>query len=166
MTAVLALLEGSVEVARKGSTRTVPAAEFFVGPLESAVQGGELALSARFPRPQGRTGTAFVEVARRHGDYAMCGLAAAVTVDDDLRIERARAAYISVGPVPVVLDLTDAVHGAPYDSADWRAAGRLARVGCDPEPDIHATAEYRSHLVEVLTARAGRAAAEHAAGVA
>ena len=162
MTAVLALLGGSVDVARKGGTRTLAAEDFFVGPLESAVQGGELAVAARFPRPRGRTGTTFVEVARRHGDYAVCGLAAAVTLDDDLRVQQARAAYISVAPVPLVLDLTDAVAGAGHDVADWGAAGRLARSSCDPEPDIHATADYRRHLVEVLTARALREASTRA----
>ncbi len=73
MTAVLALTGGAVEVARQGSTRTVGAAEFFVGPLESAVEPGELAVSAHFPTPPPSTGTTFVEVARRHGDYAVCG---------------------------------------------------------------------------------------------
>ena len=163
MTAVLALTGGSVEVAREGSTRTVPAEEFFVAPLESAVQPGEIALSAHFPAFPARTGTAFVEVARRHGDYAVCGVAAAVTVDDQARVARARTAYISVGPTPVVLDLTDAVGGTPAPGADWEAAGRLAQGQVDPEGDIHATADYRRHLVGVLTARALRAAAGEAA---
>ena len=73
MTAVLALTGGSVEVTRQGSTRTVGAEEFFVAPLESAVEPGEMAVSAHFPAPPPDTGTAFVEVARRHGDYAVCG---------------------------------------------------------------------------------------------
>ena len=163
MTAVLALLGGSVELARRGSSRTVSAAEFFVGPLESCVAPGELALAAYFPRPAARTGTAFVEQARRHGDYAICGLAAAVTLDDDLRITAARGAYISVSATPLVLDLTDAVAGATPDTADWAAAGRLASARVDPEPDIHVSAEYRRHMAGVLTARALAAAAADAA---
>jgi carbon-monoxide dehydrogenase medium subunit len=163
MTAVLALLGGSVELARKGSSRTVSAAEFFVGPLESCVAPGELALAAYFPRPAAHTGTAFVEQARRHGDYAICGLAAAVTLDDDLRITAARGAYISVSATPLVLDLTDAVVGATTDTADWAAAGQLACAQVDPEPDIHVSAEYRRHMAGVLTARALAAAAADAA---
>jgi carbon-monoxide dehydrogenase medium subunit len=158
MTAVLALVGGSVEVASAAGRRSVAAEEFFLGPLESAVGPGELATEARFPALPPRTGTAFVEVARRHGDYAVCGVGAAVTVDDDRRVRRARAAYISVAPTPLVLDLTDAVAGAAADAADWAAAAALARDRVDPEPDLHATADYRRHLAGVLTVRALRAA--------
>jgi carbon-monoxide dehydrogenase medium subunit len=163
MTAVLTLLAGSVEVASVSGRRTVDAGSFFLGPLESAIEAGELAVSAWFPGLTGHAGTSFVEVARRHGDYALCGVAAAVTLDDDLRVERARAAYISVAPTPLLLDLTDAVAGAAYGGADWAAAGALARGQVEPEPDIHATADYRRHLVGVLTARALVEAATRAA---
>jgi carbon-monoxide dehydrogenase medium subunit len=159
MTAVLSLLGGSVELARLGGTRRVGAADFFTGPLESCVEPGEMAVSAYFPRLRGRTGTEFIEAARRHGDYAMCGVAAAVTLDDDLRIVSARAAYLSVSPVPLVLDLTETLAGATPDTAHWRAAGELAADRTEPDSDIHATAEYRRHLVRVLTARALRTAA-------
>lgn len=163
MTAVLALTGGSVELARKGSRRTLDAEQFFVGPLESALEPGELAVSALFPGVPPRTGTAFSEVARRHGDYAMCGVAAAVTLDEDDVVTSARASYISVGPTPVVLDLTEAVSGRSAADADWAAAGRLAQDQVDPEPDIHASADYRRHLVGVLTSRAMHEAAGRAA---
>jgi carbon-monoxide dehydrogenase medium subunit len=162
MTAVLALTEGTVAVARKGSSRTIQAAEFFLGPLESAIEPGELAVSAHFPALPAGTGTTFVEVARRHGDYAVCGLGAAVTLGVDGRVVRARAAYISVSATPLVLDLTEAVAGQTVDGADWEGAGRLAQSQVDPEPDIHATADYRRHLVGVLTGRALREAAGRA----
>ncbi|MEV7005030.1 xanthine dehydrogenase family protein subunit M [Streptosporangium sp. NPDC051022] len=163
MTAVLALLEGTVELASRDGGRTVTAGEFFTGPLESCLEAGEMAVSAWFPRPAGRTGSAFAEAARRHGDYAMCGVGALVTLDDGLRVTRARAAYLSVSPTPLVLDLTDAVAGRPYRTADWAAAGRLARDLTDPEEDIHATAAYRRHLVGVLTGRVLAEAATDAA---
>jgi carbon-monoxide dehydrogenase medium subunit len=163
MTAVLALTGGSVEVARQGSSRVVSSADFFLGPLESACVAGELAVSAFFPALAPGTGTTFVEVARRHGDYAVCGVAAAVTLDADGAVSSARAAYISVAPTPLVLDLTSAVAGAAVADADWVAAGQLARSQTEPEADIHATADYRSHLVGVLTARALAEAAGRAA---
>jgi carbon-monoxide dehydrogenase medium subunit len=163
MTAVLALTGGSVQVASATGERHVPAADFFAGPLESSLVPGELAVSATFPAFATGSGTAFVEVARRHGDYAVCGLAAVVTVTDGV-VSAARAAYVSVAPTPLVLDLTEAVAGAEPGAADWAAAGDLAWQQADPEPDIHASADYRRHLVRVLTARAlaqaaGRAAA-------
>jgi aerobic carbon-monoxide dehydrogenase medium subunit len=161
--AVLVLLGGSMELASAGDgTRRVDAADFFLGPLESAVRPGELATAAVFPRPPAGTGSAWVELARRAGDYALCGVGVLVTLDQGLRIGSAKAALISVGPVPVPVDLTDALGGQPRDAADWAAAGRLAAAAVDPEDDIHASAAYRRHLAGVLTARAARAAAAHA----
>jgi aerobic carbon-monoxide dehydrogenase medium subunit len=164
--AVLVLLGGTMELASAGGDggrRRVAAADFFVGPLESALRPGELATGAIFPRPPAGSGSAWVEVARRHGDYAVCGVGALVTLDQSLRVAAARVACISVGPVPVVVELTDALGGRPHDAADWAAAGTLAAAAVDPEDDIHASAAYRRHLAGVLTARAARAAAAHAA---
>lgn len=165
MTAVLALTQGSVTAARQGGTREIAVADFFLGPLESALQPGEVAVAATFPTFPARTGTTFVEVARRHGDYAVCGLAAAVTLDEAGAVVSARAAYISVSATPLVLDLTEAVRGAdPADpAATWSAAGDLAAEQVDPEPDIHASADYRRHLARVLTGRALAEAAGRAA---
>jgi carbon-monoxide dehydrogenase medium subunit len=162
MTAVLALTGGSVQVASEAGERDVPAAEFFAGPLESSLVPGELAVAATFPAFPVGSGTAFVEVARRHGDYAVCGLAAVVTVTDGV-VSAARAAYVSVAPTPLVLDLTEAVAGAEPAVADWATAGDLAWQQAEPEPDIHASADYRRHLVRVLTGRVLRAAAGRAA---
>ncbi|HEV7897692.1 MAG TPA: FAD binding domain-containing protein [Planosporangium sp.] len=161
--AVLTLLGGAVTLASTDGRRTVAAADFFLGPLESAVRPGELAVEATFPLPPPGTGSAWLEASRRHGDYAMCGVGVLVTLDGHARIGRARAAYVSVGPTPVLIELTDAVAGQVWDAADWTAAGALAAAAVDPDDDIHATAAYRRHLVGVLTARAGRQAAAAAA---
>ena len=164
LTAVLALTGGRVTLASVHGRREVAAADFFLGPLESAVRPGELAVEAFFPSfaPSApgdaaatRTGTAFVEVSRRHGDYAMCGVAAAVTVDGDGAVVSARTSYISMGPVPVVLDLTSAVRAGGWRlTGGWQQAGRAAVEQLEPEADIHAGAAYRGHLAGVLTARA------------
>ncbi len=162
MTAVLALLGGTVRLARAGSQREVGAADFFLGPLESAVEPGELAVEARFPALERSCGTAFVEVARRHGDYAVCGVAALVRLDGDGHVASARAAYLSVSPTPLVVELTDAVRGRAFD-ADLGPAGELASASVEPDGDIHASADYRRHLASVLSVRAVRAAALAAA---
>jgi carbon-monoxide dehydrogenase medium subunit len=161
--AVLTLVDGLVVVAATSGTREIPAARFFAGPLESALRPGELAVEATFPLPPPRTGSAWLEVSRRRGDYAVCGAGVLVTLDGEDRIARARAAYVSVGPTPVAVDLTDAVIGQPWETADWTAAATLAQSAVHPDGDIHATAAYRRHLVAVLTARAARAAASEAA---
>ncbi len=153
MPAVLAVLGGAVRVARQDGerlVRLVPADEFFLGPLESAVEPGELATEALFPVLPPAAGTGFAEVSRRRGDYAVCGVAATVRLGEDGRIAQARAAYLSVGPSPLVLDLSDAADGTD----GFSAAADLARQQINPEPDIHATAAYRRHLAGVLTQRA------------
>ncbi|MEV8632471.1 xanthine dehydrogenase family protein subunit M [Streptosporangium sp. NPDC051023] len=160
--AVLALLGGSVRLARPGTTRDVPAADFFTGPLESALEPGELAVSALFPALPPRSGTAFHEVARRHGDYAVAGIAALVRLDDDLRIVTARVACVSAGPVPMLVDVAEACGHRPPASADWEAAALAVQERVEPETDIHATADYRRHLVGVLAERALRDAAREA----
>lgn len=153
MTAVLALAGGTVRISSLAGQRDVGAEEFFLGPLECCLRPGEMVESATFPGFAPGTGSAFVEVSRRRGDYALCGVAAAVTVVDGA-VTEARAAYISVGPTPLVLDLSEAVAGTAVAGADWAAAGRLAQSQVSPESDIHATVAYRRHLVGVLTARA------------
>jgi aerobic carbon-monoxide dehydrogenase medium subunit len=164
MTAVLALTDGSVEVATPSGRSTVGWRDLFVGPLETSVHGPAVVTSAFFPALPPRSGTAFAEVARRKGDYAVCGAAVVVTADADHRVAAVRAAYLSVGLVPEVHDLTDAVAGKPLDSADWAAAAALARGLVDPDTDLHATADYRRLLVGVLTERTLAAAAAEAAG--
>ena len=155
MPAVLVLLNGTVRVASAAGDRLIPAGEFFLGPLESAVQSGELATEVRFPVLPGRaTGTGFTELSRRRGDFAVCGVAAIASLGTDGRINAAKAAYLSMGPSPVVLDLTEAVAGRPADSTAFPAAASLARLRLRPTSDIHATARYRSQLAGVLTERA------------
>ncbi len=155
MPAVLALLGGTVRVASTTGERTIEASEFFLGPLESAVEPDELAIEAQFPvlSPAG-VGTGFTEISRRRGDYAICGVAAMAWLSADGSVGGATAAYLSMGPVPVVLDLTEAVAGTAADATALPAAAGLARDRLHPEPDIHATAAYRRHLAGVLTERA------------
>jgi aerobic carbon-monoxide dehydrogenase medium subunit len=151
--AVLALLGGRVVAESVHGVREVSAAELYVGPLETCLRSDELATAVVFPVPRGRSRTAMVEVARRNGDYAVCGVAALVRLDGDGGVEDARAAYVSVGEVPPVLDLTEPIRAGGVDVA---AAYAVERLAC--EGDIHASAEYRRHLVGVLTARALREA--------
>jgi carbon-monoxide dehydrogenase medium subunit len=104
-------------------------------------------VEARIPTLSRRQGTAFVEVARRAGDYAVCGVAALVRVHEDGSPAAARTAYLSVAPTPLVLDLSEV-------AADPRAAAEVARQQIEPEADLHASADYRRHLAGVLTERA------------
>jgi carbon-monoxide dehydrogenase medium subunit len=164
MTSVLALTGGSVTVAEPAGPRDVAWHDLFVGPLETSLHGAAIVTSAFFPALPARSGTAFAEIARRKGDYAVCGAGVVVTLDDDRRVSAARAAYVSVGLVPQVHDLTEAVHGSPVDAADWAGAAALARGKVDPDSDLHASADYRRLLVGVLTERTLVSAAAEASG--
>ena len=155
MPMVLRLLEGSVDVASVRGRRTIPAAELFAGPLESTLAHDEIAVEAFFPGLAPGAGVAFQEIARRHGDYALVGVAAHVETDGEA-VTRARVGFVSVSDVPVVVDVTDAVQ----DPAGDPAATALAEL--DPAEDIHATAAYRTHLVKVLAPRVLAAATDHA----
>lgn len=143
MPVVLTLLGGSVDVESVSGRRTIAADNLFLGPLESSLHHDEIAVSAFFPALPAGAGVAFDEIARRHGDYALCG--AAALVDGDT----VRVGYLSVNDVATVVDLT----GVPL--AD---VGEVALEQLEPAADIHATAAYRAQLVRVLTERVVRAA--------
>lgn len=157
--AVLALLDGTVTARSASGDRIIAARDFFAGPLESALRPDELATQAWVPALPSRSGTAIREVSRRHGDYALVGVAALVELEAGGRdVAAARAAYFSVADTPVVLDLTTAVDPGP----SWDRAGEQAAAALDPIGDVHASGDYRRHLAEVLTRRVLAAAHQEA----
>jgi len=156
MPAVLALLGGSVEVESSSGRRTITADELFVGPLETSLQHDEIAVAAYFPALPSGAGVAFDEISRRHGDYAMCGVAALVRVERGSVVE-AKAGYLSVNDTPEVVDLGGVLADGVGDET-LAAAGEAALAQLDPTDDIHATAAYRAQLVRVLTSRVVRSA--------
>ncbi|MGZ5405837.1 MAG: FAD binding domain-containing protein [Nocardioides sp.] len=151
MPVVLALLGGSVEAASVRGTRTIAAADLFAGPLESTLAADEIATEAFFPALQPGAGVGFAEIARRHGDYALVGVAGLVRAEGDQVVE-AKLGYLSVNDVPTVVDVSGRT---PQEAADH------VLTVLDPSDDIHATAAYRGHLVRVLTRRVLETAAAH-----
>jgi len=159
--AVLSALDGQVVLRSTRGTRTLGPHEFFLSYLTTALEPDELLVEVRLPAHD-RAGSAFVEVARRRGDYALVGVAAVVEVADG-RIARARLAFTGVGAGPVRIgELEQAVVGKPADEETLTEAGRIASARLDPETDIHASAEYRREVAGVLTERALRLAVERA----
>jgi carbon-monoxide dehydrogenase medium subunit len=157
---VLTLLGGSVTVASTTGTRTIEAVDLYAGPLESTLHHDEIALEAFFPAIVPGEGVGFEEIARRHGDYALCGVGAVVRLDGDV-VTGARVGYLSVSDVPAVVDVTDALAGG-VTARSTDAASDRALESLDPADDLHATAAYRSQLVRVLTARVLRTAYDDA----
>jgi 2-furoyl-CoA dehydrogenase FAD binding subunit len=153
---VLKLLGGSVRVASTAGTRMIAAADLFAGPLESSLHHDEIALEASFPALGPGEGVAFDEIARRHGDYALCGVGAVVRVEGET-VTAARVGCLSVSDVPTVVDVTAALAGE-VSAGSTDAASDRALEAVDPADDLHATAAYRAQLVRVLTARVLRTA--------
>ncbi len=156
MPAVLLLCDGEVEGVSATGARSIAAADASSsGPLESALRPGELATGAVFPAPPGPPAAPGSRCPAGPATMPCAGSGLMVTLDPDLRIRSAPGGPTSRSARRTLLvDLTEAVAGAPADAADWAAAGALARAG-SPDADIHATARYRHHLVGVLAARAG-----------
>ncbi|MBM7245116.1 FAD binding domain-containing protein [Rhodococcus fascians] len=161
MPAVIRLLDGSVTVQSVRGRREIAAKDLFLGPLESSLDTDEIAIAATVPAAKSGEGTAIDEVARRHGDYALVGVAARVTVADNA-VRTAHVTYVSAGEFGEVVDYTDVIGGAAVSDArdpKWNALSEDARRRVETESDIHATAAYRSQLVAALTARVVMAAA-------
>jgi 2-furoyl-CoA dehydrogenase FAD binding subunit len=157
---VLRLLGGAVDVVSARGLRTIGAEDLFRGPMESALEHDEIAVEAFLPALAPGAGVAFQEVARRSGDYALCGVAALVRLEDE-RIVEARLGYLSVCDVPTIVDVA-AVVGDVLSDYSERLAGEMALESLDPQTDIHATADYRAQLVRVLTGRVLRTAYDDA----
>jgi carbon-monoxide dehydrogenase medium subunit len=166
--AVLLALEARFDLRGPGGTRTVPAERFFTGLFETALAPAELLVEIAIPAMRARTGWAFLEVARRHGDYALAGVAATVTLDDAGRCREARIALLGVGEGPVLARrAAKSLAGEPLtDKLLREAAGAAAAKDIDPPGDIHASAAYRRQLVAVLTRRALERAVARARGTA
>ncbi|KQU28788.1 FAD binding domain-containing protein [Rhodococcus sp. Leaf233] len=161
MPAVIRLLDGSVTVQSVRGRREIAAKDLFLGPLESSLETDEIAIAATVPAARVGEGTAIDEVARRHGDYALVGVAARVTVAENA-VRTAHVTYVSAGEFGEVVDYTDVIGGAAVSDArdpKWNALSEDARRRVETESDIHATAAYRSQLVAALTARVVMAAA-------
>ena len=154
--AVALTLEARFHLASRRGRRTVAADDFFTDLFATVLAPDELLVALDVPALAPGTGWAFAELARRHGDYALAGVAATITRGADGRVAAARWAYLSVGPGPVLARRgAAALVGTAGDEAACREAAHIAAHEdvTDPPADIHATAAYRRHLVEVLTVR-------------
>jgi CO/xanthine dehydrogenase FAD-binding subunit len=147
-----------------GGERTVAAEDFFVTYLTTALDENEVLTEVRVPALPERTGWSIQEVARRRGDFAMVGTAVTLTLDGTGRFSDARIVLFGVGPTPLrARGAERVVVGEAPGEAIFAEAGRKANEELDePLSDVHASAEYRRALVQVLTRRglaeaAGRA---------
>lgn len=158
--AVAAALDAELVIRGSGGERVVRAAEFLVGFMTTAMQPGEILVEVRVAAQVPNSGWAFEEFSRRHGDFAIVGIAAMVAVEGD-RCRSARLAACGAGPTAIRLRAAEEIlEGGGVGDRDIADAAARAAELVDPSADLHASVEYRRHLTRVLARRALKRALE------
>jgi CO/xanthine dehydrogenase FAD-binding subunit len=152
--AVLTALEGEVVARGPKGERVVPARDLFRTYLTTSLEPEEILVEVRLPATPAGAGVALEEFARRHGDFAIVGIAAMIVREGE-RCKQARLATAGAGPVPLRLRAAEEIlEREGLGDAAIEAAARRAAELVSPDSDIHASADYRRHLTGVLTRRA------------
>jgi carbon-monoxide dehydrogenase medium subunit len=162
----VAVITGAEMVVRSvQGERVVPSDDFFVGHFTTSMADDELLTEVRFPSGPDGAGWAFHEIVRRHGDFALVGVAAMLTVADG-RVGEARIALMGVADRAVRASAAEvALVGQTADAGTIEAAAQEAIRELEPASDIHGSAQFRRHLAGVATRRALTTAVGRAGGV-
>lgn len=161
---VFRTLDGIATVQSTRGSRRVPASDFFLYTFTAAMEADELLTEIWFPLPPPRTGQAFLEVARRHGDFALVAVATSLTLDEHGLCSEVRIGIGGAAPTPIRAGEAEAsLRGQSVTPERITEASRLAAEETEPTGDVHADAAYRHEVAGTLTARAltialGRAA--------
>ncbi len=162
--AALAAMDGEVVVASKRRQRTLSALDFFTGPFSTALGSGELLTEIRVRPWPARTGHAFVEFSRTHGNFAVVGAAVLLHLDAN-RIDRAAIVLCGVAGVPKRASRAEQrLVGSAATSEVVAEAAEIAAADLQPPSDVHGTAEYRRKLARVYVQRALTLALSRARG--
>ncbi|MET0503216.1 MAG: xanthine dehydrogenase family protein subunit M [Candidatus Binatia bacterium] len=158
---VMTALDATLVLRSEKGERVVRAEEFFVDVMTTVLQPGELLVEVRVPQVPPGSGASFQEVSRRHGDFALMGVAAIITPDAKGNVGAARLVF--TGAIPVrSRKAEELLIGKPPDRDLFGEAARVAATALDPESDVHASAEYRKEVAAVLGRRVLEQAANRA----
>ena len=153
--ALAVAMQARMRLKSSAGERRVEASAFFQGALVTDIQSDEMLVEIEFPRPEPATGTCFMEMARRRGDFALAGVAAMVSLDEARRCTKMRLALCGVGETPV--DASEAaarlIGQILTDEAVEVVAANVQEM-IEPSGNVHATSDYQRHLAGVLTQRA------------
>jgi aerobic carbon-monoxide dehydrogenase medium subunit len=148
-------LDARMRVRGPSDAREVAAADFFLGPFTTALGDSDVLTEIVLPVLPDGAGTAFCEVARRRGDFAMVAVAAVLAVNAAREITFARLGYASMGATPLrALAAENELTGAPATAETFERAAAAAAGELHPGSDVHASADFRRHLADRLTRRA------------
>ncbi len=160
--AVARALDAEFVVRGPSGERVIPAAQWFEGYLTTARRPDELLVEVRFPAARPGTGVSFHEVARRHGDFAIVGLAASLVMSGGV-IGEARLAFAGVSDVPVRATAAEDLLAGETPSAElFDEAARRATEDLDPPGDLHGSPDYRKTVAAAVVRRGLRAATDNA----
>jgi carbon-monoxide dehydrogenase medium subunit len=154
-------LEASFVLRSDHGERIVPAEDFFVDVMTTLLQAEELLVEIRVPAVAPRTGSAFQEISRRYGDFALVGVAAMVALRTDGNIANVKLVF--TGAKPVLSRKAESLIGHKPEIACLNDVASAAAAELDPESDIHASAEYRREVSKVLARRVLQEAVTRAA---
>lgn len=157
---VMVALDASFVLRGHQSERLVQAQEFFVDAMSTLLEPAELLIEIRVPKTSPRTGSAFQEVSRRHGDFALAAVAATISLRPDGTIDKANLVF--TGSKPHLSSKTEMLSGMKPDAAIFNDVANAAAAELDTEADIHASAEYRKEVSKVLARRVLEQAAARA----
>ena len=152
------LLDARIKTASPSGGRTIAAAELFVAALTTCLLESEIIVEVELPALQPATGWAFEEISRRSGDFALAAVAVLLTVAAG-RVSRAKIAMMGVGETPLRAARAEMlIKGRVVDAALLDELATVVADACEPNSDLHASADYRRHLVGVLARRCVTAA--------
>jgi aerobic carbon-monoxide dehydrogenase medium subunit len=162
LVAVANNLDATVEIAGPEGTRELPVAQFAVGFMTTALEPGEMVVAVRFPVPPSGHGFSFVELARRHGDFALVSAATMLVCDSRGRISRAAITVGGIGPVPHRLVEAEKILLDGDASAGCFAQAAQAAASLEALDDAFVPAWYRQQVAAVMVRRGLAAAHERA----
>lgn len=163
--AAILALDGRITVVGPRGERTLDARSFFVGALTTSLSADEVLTEITLPPLPPRAGMCFLEIARRHGDFALVGVAAIVGAWPDGACGHVRLSFCGVGHTPIRVERAEAaLLGRRPEPALVEETARLVSESLAPESDLHASADYRREVAGVLTRRALMTAWKRARG--
>jgi CO/xanthine dehydrogenase FAD-binding subunit len=163
---IMLALGARLKVRNAEGERRVDAPNFFTGMFSTDLAADEMLVEIELPVTEARTGWSFMEVAPRAGDYALMGVAALVTLDENGRCKNARLVYLNAGDGPVdARESVNLLEGKILDANALEEAAELAsQKEINPFGNIHASPDFQRHLARVLTRKTLTQAIERANG--
>ena len=160
--AIMLALDGTILIRNTTGTRTIDASDFYISALTTDLKPDEILVEIQLPNWVKTSGWSFIEFSRRHGDFAILGVATYLTIENR-RCTKSRIAIIGGGPIPIRTSKAESMLiGETISDELLKDVAEQASKELDPDSDMHASADYRRHLASVLVSSALQKASDRA----